>query len=130
MEQFKHLWLLSFVLFRRFNAFVDWNQMMWDVEQNTLTPTRVSEAIDLSNLTRITEVMQVKYGSRWIALILESVNENGLIDDPREFAKELYGKNMLRNLHEKVNMIINCCYINRFKTMAIVRESKEIWIAG
>ena len=46
MEQFKHLWLLSFVLFRQFNALVDWTQMMWEVEQNTVTPTRVSEAID------------------------------------------------------------------------------------
>ena len=114
MEQFKHLWLLCFVLFRQFNALVDWTQMMWEVEQNTITPTRVSEAIDLSNLTRITEVMQVKYGSRWIALILKSVNVNGVILDPKEFAKELYGKNMLRNLQEKVNMIINWCYNNQF----------------
>jgi len=78
---------------RTFHALADFSNMLWDSVQNTTSPKKLSEAIDLPTLTRIMEVMQVKYGSRWVGLVMESANENGLILDPQACAKELYESN-------------------------------------
>ena len=45
---------------------------------------------NLTDLTRFLEVMQVKYGSRWISLLGSSKNQMLMIEDPEAMAKKLY----------------------------------------
>ena len=76
--------------FSHFNTNVDFYNFLWDATENVPNAKAVSEVIDLPTLTRILEVMQVRYGSRWIGSLF-SEHELGLVKDPKKLAEELYG---------------------------------------
>ena len=46
----------------------------------------------LDELTRLFEVFQVKYGSRWLSYLAMSPNEMILIEDPAAVAKKIHGE--------------------------------------
>ena len=54
--------------------------------------TKVSDVIDLPTLTHIFQVMQVKYGSRWLSSFFMMPNQMYLIEDPEKLASDLYGE--------------------------------------
>jgi len=48
------------------------------------------EMTDLVTLTNFMKEMQVKFGSRWLAPLLDVDYQNFLIEDPADFAAKLY----------------------------------------
>ena len=53
---------------------------------------KVSDVIDLPTLTHIFQVMQVKYGSRWLSSFFMVPNQPYLIENPEKLASDLYGE--------------------------------------
>ena len=57
----------------------------WVAEKRLTKPT-------LDELTRLFEVLQVKYGSRWLSYLALAKDEMILIEDPADAAKKIYGE--------------------------------------
>ena len=72
----------------------------------------LQEVTDLPTLTHFLEVMQVKYGSRWLALLINVPNQDFLIEDPEEFAQKLFG--MQKLFYFKFQKFISLCMYSLF----------------
>ena len=72
--------------------------MDWVKGMKVRNPVDIRANYKLKDVERFFEVMQVKYGSRWIAMVLLAENQNMLIEDPKAMAENLYGKRFI-NIH-------------------------------
>jgi len=65
--------------------FMDWLKSL-----NVRNPVDIKNSYKLEDVERFFEVMQIKFGSRWISWIVMAENQNMLIEDPKVLAKNLF----------------------------------------
>ena len=59
---------------------------------------------DLAVLTRFFEVMQVKYGSRWLSFVTSTGNQMVLVEDPQVMATNLYACNHTQDIADLLSI--------------------------